>query len=391
VIFGISTALAALIAALILVLSSPTIALGWWKPPPRLSWYWQLTGTVNNSQPAAAYDIDGFDNAATEVSTLHGAGKHVICYIDVGTWENWRPDAGRFPGSVLGRDNGWPGERWLDIRQLSTLEPIMTARFRMCAQKNFDAVEPDNMDGWENDTGFSISAQDQLTYDEWVAREAHALGLAVLQKNDPEQATQLQPYFDGVLDEQCNEYSECSSFTPYLRAGKPVLNAEYNLSMSQFCPSDNRAGIMGALYNVNLDGTTYQPCWSGSPGFGSSPGRRSGPGWKVGIATGALTATRGASTVRLACPRGPSCSGTVELVASPPYRPAGVLGKQQFHIPGGRSAAIRLVLSRVALGKLGRHASIPVTIEVVAHNRAGKRASSRRGSTLRLRERSSSR
>ena len=184
------------------------------------------------------------------------------------------PDARKFPSSVLGKPNGWPGERWLDIRQLSVLEPLVTARFQMCKQKGFDAIEPDNMDGYQNHTGFDISAHDQLSYDRWVAKEAHSVGLAVFQKNDPEQATQLQPDFDGVLDEQCNEYSECSSFHVYLRAGKPVLNAEYSLPLSRFCPADNRAGIMGALYNLNLDGATYQACWRGSPGFGPSGGGR---------------------------------------------------------------------------------------------------------------------
>jgi hypothetical protein len=376
---------AALVATLILTLTGPTAALAWWKPPQQLSWYWQLTGTVNNSHPAAAYDIDGFDNSRAEVSTLDAAGKHVICYIDVGTWENWRPDAGKFPASVLGNPNGWPGERWLDIRQRSVLEPIMTARFQMCKQKGFDAVEPDNIDGWENNTGFPISAQDQLTYDEWVATAVHALGLAVLQKNDPEQAGQLQPDFDGVLDEQCNEYAECGSFAPYLRAGKPVLNAEYNLATSQFCASDNRAGIMGALYNVNLDGTTYQPCWSGSPGFGSSPTRRPGPGWKVGIAAGALTDARGTTTVRLTCPRGQSyCDGTVQLIASAPYQRAGVLGRQHFHILGGRGAAVRLALSPPALGTLAGASSVPVSIQVAARDRAGKRSGSHRATTLHL-------
>ena len=378
-----ATVSAGLIAALVLILTSPTAALGWWKPPQQLSWYWQLTGTVNNSNPAAAYDIDGFDTSGAEVSSLHAAGKHVICYIDVGTWENWRPDAGKFPGSVLGSQNGWPGERWLDIRQLSVLEPIMTARFQMCKQKGFDAVEPDNIDGWENSTGFPISAQDQLTYDEWVAREVHSLGLAVLQKNDPEQATQLQPYFDGVLDEQCNEYSECSSFAPYLRADKPVLNAEYNLSAGQFCASDNRAGIMGALFNLNLDGSTYQPCWTGAPGFGSSPQRHPGGHWKVGIGAGALADTHGTTTVHLTCPRGQSyCDGTVELTASAPYQRAGVLGRQHFRIAGGRGTTVKLALSPAALGKLSGVSSIPVSIQVAARNRAGEHASSRRTSTL---------
>ena len=136
----------------------------------------------------------------------------------------------------------------------------MIARLKMCSQKSFDAVEPDNIDGWENDTGFPITAPQQLTYDEWVAQEAHSLGLAVFQKNDSEQANQLQPYFDGVLDEQCNEYQECSLLEPYLKAGKPVLDAEYDSALYPgFCAADNSAGIMGALFDQALDGSTSSP------------------------------------------------------------------------------------------------------------------------------------
>ncbi len=234
---------------------------GRWLPPKAPTWYWQLQGTVNNAEPVAVYDIDGFDNSAGEVSTLHGQGKHVICYIDVGTAENWRPDYSSFPASVLGSSNGWPGERWLDISKLSILEPIMTARFQMCREKGFDAVEPDNMDGYENSTGFPLTASEQLTYDEWIAGEVHALGMAVFQKNDGEQTAQLEPYFDGALDEQCNQYHECSNFKPYLAAGKPVLNAEYSLSTSSFCAADNAAGIMGARYSLELNGSSFEPCW----------------------------------------------------------------------------------------------------------------------------------
>jgi hypothetical protein len=233
-----------------------------WVPPQHLTWYWQLQGTINNSEPVAAYDIDGFDTSAAEVASLHAQGKHVICYIDVGTYEPGRADSGKFPAAVQGSEvEGWPGERWLDIRALSTLEPIMTARFQICREKGFDAVEPDNMDGYENKSGFPLTAQQQLTYDEWVAGEVHALGMAVLQKNDGEQTPQLQPYFDGALDEQCNQYAECASFQPYLAAGKPVLNAEYELATSAFCAADNAAGIMGARYDLELDGKTFEPCW----------------------------------------------------------------------------------------------------------------------------------
>jgi hypothetical protein len=231
-----------------------------WVPPAHLTWYWQLQGQVR-VEPVQVSDIDGFDNSAAEVARLHARGQHVVCYVDVGTWERWRSDAGRFPGAVRGKSNGWPGERWLDVRRLSALEPIMRARFAMCARKGFDAVEPDNMDGFENPTGFRITGGQQLAYDDWVARAVHGLGMAVLEKNDPEQARQLEPHFDGVLDEQCNEYQECGAFRPYLSAGKPVLNAEYKSSLYPgFCAGDQRLGIAGVLFALDLNGSLFKPC-----------------------------------------------------------------------------------------------------------------------------------
>ncbi len=234
---------------------------GQWIPPQDLTWYWQLQGTVNNSEPVQAYDIDGFDNEASEVATLHSKGIKAICYIDVGTWESWRPDASSFPSSVIGANNGWPGEKFLDIRALSTLEPIMTKRLEMCRAKGFDAVEPDNIDTYEEPaTGFPLTGAEQITYDTWIADEVHSLGMAVLQKNDGEQTSSLRTHFDGALTEECNVYSECSNFTPYLAEGKPVLNAEYG-SSNAFCSADEAAGIEGARFDLELDGLLFQPCW----------------------------------------------------------------------------------------------------------------------------------
>ena len=82
----------------------------------------------------------------------------------------------------------------------------------MCAAKHFDAVEPDNVDGFENHSGFPLSANEQLAYDRWLAAEAHRLWMAVFQKNDAQQVPGLLSHFDGALSEQCNQYSECSSF-----------------------------------------------------------------------------------------------------------------------------------------------------------------------------------
>lgn len=232
-----------------------------WQPPAHLSWYWQLQEKLDNAHRVAAYDVDGFDTSKAEVTRLHSLGRRVICYVDVGTWEDWRPDAGRFPASVRGRPNGWPGERWLDIRQ-PVVRRLMARRFRQqCQGKGFDALEPDNIDEYQTDSGFPITAGEQLAYNEWVARQAHALGLAVLQKNDPDQAAGLEPYFDGVLAEQCNQYHECVAFRPYLSHGKPVLDAEYNLPRSGFCAHDRRLGIMAARFNLALNGRRFAPCW----------------------------------------------------------------------------------------------------------------------------------
>jgi hypothetical protein len=85
----------------------PTI----WHPPLNTSWQWQLTTPVDQNVKVQMYDIDMFDNDASVVASLHNKGRKVVCYIDVGTWENWRPDAKKFPKFILGNHNGWPGRK----------------------------------------------------------------------------------------------------------------------------------------------------------------------------------------------------------------------------------------------------------------------------------------
>lgn len=231
-----------------------------WVPKPHTTWQWQLTTPVNRSVPAQMFDIDLFDNSAAVVAALHRSGRHVVCYLDAGTWENWRPDAHRFPGSVLGKPNGWPGEKWLDIRRLSVLEPIMHARLALCKRKGFNGVEADNVDGYANDTGFPLTGAEQLTYNRWLARTAHSLGLSIALKNDLDQARQLEPQFDYALDEQCFQYSECSKLRPFVAAHKAVFEVEYQLPTARFCARANAAGFMAMRKDLNLD-AKRQACW----------------------------------------------------------------------------------------------------------------------------------
>src|SRR5215475_10479028 len=224
--------------------ATPTAYPSHWTPRPGTTWQWQLSGPLDLSVPAQAYDIDLVDTTAEQVSRLHAAGRRAICYVDAGSWEPDRPDARRFPPTLLGRPlSDWPDERWLDIRRLDLLEPLIGARLDLCAAKGFDAVEPDNLDGYANDTGFPLTPADQLTFNRAVARLAHARGLAAGLKNDVDQASTLQPSFDFAIDEQCVQYSECDLLSTFPRAGKPVFHVEYTLTTTQFCPVTRPLGF----------------------------------------------------------------------------------------------------------------------------------------------------
>ncbi len=51
---------------------------------------------------------------------------------------------------------GWAGERWLDISN-PALKPIMLARLDLAHIKGCDGVEPDNVDGYTNNSGFNLT------------------------------------------------------------------------------------------------------------------------------------------------------------------------------------------------------------------------------------------
>ncbi|MEU9665914.1 endo alpha-1,4 polygalactosaminidase [Streptomyces bobili] len=211
-----------------------------WQPRPGIGWQWQLRGRLDTSVDVPVYDIDGFDQGEAAVAGLHADGRKVICYLSTGAWEDWRPDADEFPESVLGEGNGWDGERWLDIRRTDVLEPLMAARVDMCRDKGFDAVEPDNMDGYRNRTGFPLTAADQLRYNRLIAGLAHDRGLSVGLKNDLDQIPELVDDFDFAVNEQCAQYGECEATTPFVEAGKAVFHVEYELPASRFCADSRR-------------------------------------------------------------------------------------------------------------------------------------------------------
>jgi len=239
---------------------TPPPSTGIWKPSPTTTWQIQLAGSVAQNVVAQMYDIDGFDNSASVVSSLKAKGSRVVCYISAGSYEDWRPDAAQFPAAVLGKSNGWAGERWLDIRRLDLLAPVIRARMDMCKAKGFDAVDPDNVDGYTNSTGFPLSAADQLAYNRFLADAAHARGLSVGLKNDIDQIAQLVPSFDFAVNEQCFEYAECDTLTPFVTAGKAVFNIEYQGNAATFCPASRSMGFRSVKKTLSLD-AFRETCW----------------------------------------------------------------------------------------------------------------------------------
>nr|WP_241852835.1 endo alpha-1,4 polygalactosaminidase [Streptomyces sp. CB02056] len=230
-----------------------------WQPAPGLAWQWQLGGGVDQSVDVPVYDIDGFENDASVVAALHAKGRKVICYINAGSWEDFRPDSAAFAKSLQGSDTGWKGEKWFDIRKLDQLKPLMAARFDMCRSKGFDAVEPDTIEAYNQNSGFPLTPDDQLKYNRMLAQLAHERGLAIGLKNDLDQIPALLPDFDFAVNEECAQFDECDRVAPFVKAGKAVFHVEYKLDTDQFCGKAKSLGFSSMRKKLELN-AWRKPC-----------------------------------------------------------------------------------------------------------------------------------
>jgi hypothetical protein len=267
-----------------------------WRPSQNVPWHY-LIGRgdfdVNNPKDMGlvdpsgvplkvpepqVYDIDGFFNGYDPncnirdqygacvtgrndaVNQLHARGKRVICYIGGGSIGDFREDLYRFPASVIGNPvEGWSNGHWLDIRQIDVLRPLMFARMKMCEDKGYDSVEPDDVVGYSHNSGFPLTYQDQLKYNRFLAAMAHSLGLSIALKGDIGQAKDLVGDFDFTINEQCAEFRECNLLLPFTKAGKAVFEVEYNVPPDRFCPTANANNWNAMLMPLNLDGGR-SPC-----------------------------------------------------------------------------------------------------------------------------------
>jgi hypothetical protein len=251
-----------------------------WQPAATapIHFHWMIGGfttadILTGQDGQVVYDIDGEGASASDVAAIHAAGAIAVCYVDVGTLEMGRSDYSEFPASVIGPAvQGWPGENWLLVTAAnqSIILPLMKARFQnWCLAKGFDAIEPDNLDGWTNIS--NITETDNVAYDLAVGKLANALPLSIGLKNvmtdlDASQYPSFLAEFQWALNEQCYEYSECDTYTAagsFLPAGKAVFDVEYNVSPT--CSNADSAHINAQLTDLDLVGATssgyeYTPC-----------------------------------------------------------------------------------------------------------------------------------
>ena len=229
--------------------------LSWWKPEQGISWQWQLTGKINSDYDVDVYDIDLVDTSQAVIDELHQKGIKVVCYFSAGTVDKQRADAPQFPAEFIGKAMvGWPDEKWLDISNYPMFSSLIKKRLDLAVKKKCDGIEPDNVDAYQNNNGFSLTYQNQLEYNRWLAKEAHQRGLSIALKNDLDQIEDLIDYFDLAINEQCFEFEECEKLMHFIKKGKPVLGVEYELEMNQFCNKANKLNFSWLKMDYELAG-----------------------------------------------------------------------------------------------------------------------------------------
>jgi hypothetical protein len=224
------------------------------------SWHIQFNPTPENPAADVQYwNLDLFDVPNVTMQELKSQGVFVICYFSGGSWEDWRPDAGEFPQECLGNSNGWPGEKWLDTR-CPEVRQIMVERMSLGIANGCDGFDPDNMDGYQANTGFDLTEEDAVDYYGFLADYAHNQTKKIGLKNALLIIPDVLDNLDWEINEQCYQYNECNLLQPVLDAGKPVFHIEYPIGgqtheelADEICNQSNQAGLATLIKNQQLD------------------------------------------------------------------------------------------------------------------------------------------
>jgi hypothetical protein len=214
---------------------------------------YQLSGSIKNLSVKTVV-VDLFDTSTSKIESLKQQGKTVLCYFSAGTSENWRSDYKSIPSNIQGNKvDGWAGERWLDTRAPAALD-LAKRRINLAAQKKCHGVDPDNVDGYGNNTGFSISKADSERFLKNMASHAHSKNLSIGLKNSAEIAGKLNTTLDFAVVEECFSYNECGSYSGFISKSKAVLIIEYGSRKSSWCSNAKSRKMSLIFADLDLDG-----------------------------------------------------------------------------------------------------------------------------------------
>ncbi|KAH8591154.1 glycoside hydrolase superfamily, partial [Bisporella sp. PMI_857] len=234
-----------------------------WKPTAGTTWQIELLYALNDtSANVSVYDIDLFDNPTTTIDTLHSQGRRVVCYFSAGSYEDKRPDSQNFTSKDKGKElDGWPGEYWLNTSS-SNVREIMRSRIALAKTKGCDGVDPDNIDGYNNENGLGLTSEGAIDFLTFLAAEAHGRGLAIGLKNGGALVNTVLGIMEWEVNEQCSQYEECDKFRPFVEANKPVFHIEYpgekdagaeKVTAQSVCGDAEAKGFSTVLKRLNLD------------------------------------------------------------------------------------------------------------------------------------------
>ena len=237
-----------------------------WQPEVGVKWQIVLQAPINETEiDIPVYDIDLFDSTASIIAWAQGQGRKVICYFSAGSYEDWRPDATSFKPEDYGNGlDGWEGEYWLNTSSVNARN-IMLARLDQAAEKGCDGVDPDNIDGYENDSGLDLTTDTAVDFVTFLADSTHARNMSFGLKNGAKILSQVIDLIQWNVVEECLQYSECDNYAPVIDAGKPVFLIEYptteekpsyvsDKKRQEICGSTGiPLGFSTVLKNMNLD------------------------------------------------------------------------------------------------------------------------------------------
>jgi len=219
------------------------------------TWHIQYNPTpVNPTADVQYWNFDLFDVPSETMQNLKNRGVFVMCYFSAGSWEDWRPDQALFPESCKGNSNGWPGERWIDIRCPEVRE-IMKARIDLGVEKGCNGFDPDNIDAYGNNNGLGLTEQDAIDYYNFLADYAHSKGKKIGLKNALTIIDDVLANMDWAVNEQCYRYNECFYLNQVVNSGKPVFNIEYGgqSKANSICPKAIAAGFSSLIKKTSLN------------------------------------------------------------------------------------------------------------------------------------------